>query len=279
MKKNRKLFCEISPLTFKISTLKCKLVRNLKDVIFNRNIAKSRQTSPLPVVIYAHKSLIRRKLGNVNMQLQENKALNLNLAAPKVSGIIIKPGETFSFWKLVGECTKRKGYREGLTISGGAAKQGVGGGMCQFTNLIHWLVLHTPLEVTEHHHHDGLDLFPDFGRQVPFGVGTSIKHNYMDYRFKNTTDMAFQLIIYITDEYLCGEIRAEKPISVKYHIKVENEYFSKEDEFIYRNNKIFRECVDKISGNLLEKMIVKENHAKVMYDPEFITSKITVPEQ
>jgi vancomycin resistance protein VanW len=272
--KKRKLFCEISPLTYKISIAKCKLTRILKDAIFSRHIAKTKQAEPLPVIIYAHKSLIRRKLGDVNMQLQENKASNLKLAAPKVSGIIIKPGETFSFWRLVGSCTERQGYKAGLIISKGVTNQGIGGGMCQFTNLIHWLVLHTPLEITEHHHHDGVDLFPDFGRQVPFGVGTSIKHNYLDYRFKNTTDMTFQLIVYTTEEYLCGELRAEKPLAVKYHIKAENEYFSKEEDGIYRNNTIFRQCIDKISGNLLEQKLIKVNHAKVMYDPQNIKTML-----
>lgn len=274
MDKKRKLFCEISPLTYKISVAKCKLARILKDAIFNRHIAKTKQAETLPVIIYAHKSLIRRKLGDVNMQLQENKASNLKLAAPKVSGIIIKPGETFSFWRLVGSCTERQGYKAGLIISKGVTNQGIGGGMCQFTNLIHWLVLHTTLEITEHHHHDGVDLFPDFGRQVPFGVGTSIKHNYLDYRFKNTTDMTFQLIVYTTEEYLCGELRAEKPLAVKYHIKAENEYFSKQEDGIYRNNTIFRQCIDKISGNLLEQKLIKVNHAKVMYDPQNIKTML-----
>jgi vancomycin resistance protein VanW len=272
--KKRKLFCEISPLTYKISVAKCKLTRILKDAIFSRHIAKTKQAETLPVIIYAHKSLIRRKLGNVDMQLQENKASNLKLAAPKVSGIIIKPGEAFSFWKLVGSCTERRGYKAGLITSKGVTNQGIGGGMCQFTNLIHWLVLHTPLEITEHHHHDGVDLFPDFGRQVPFGVGTSTKHNYLDYRFKNTTDMPFQLIVYTTEEYLCGELRAEKPLAVKYHIKAENEYFSKEEDGIYRNNTIFRQCIDKIRGNLLEQKLIKVNHAKVMYDPQNIKTML-----
>ena len=52
-------------------------------------------------------------------------------------------------------------------------KKGVGGGLCQMANMIHWLILHTPLEVTELHHHSDA-LFPDVKRRVPFGTGTSI---------------------------------------------------------------------------------------------------------
>lgn len=111
--------------------------------------------------------------------LQENKATNLAIAAPKVSHIVIRPKEVFSFWSLVGSCSEKKGYKEGLIIKSGAPDKDIGGGMCQFTNLIHWLILHTPLKVVEYHHHDGVDLFPDYGRQVPFGVGTSIMYNYI----------------------------------------------------------------------------------------------------
>ena len=80
-----------------------------------------------------------------NMAPQENKTVNLSIAAPKVSGIVIKPQETFSFWQLVGEATEKKGYKPGLTIKQGTTSNGIGGGMCQFTNLIHWMILEMQL--------------------------------------------------------------------------------------------------------------------------------------
>lgn len=262
----RKLFCEISPLTYKISVLKCRSVRHLKNAMGKDRFAKEKRSECLPVVIYRQKSLIRRKLGNVDLQLQENKAVNLALSAPRVNGIVIKPGETFSFWKLVGNCTEKKGYKTGLVISNGGVGAGVGGGMCQFTNLIHWLVLHTPLEIVEHHHHDGMDLFPDFGRQIPFGTGTSILYNYLDYRFRNNTDMTFQLNVQTDDKYLIGEIRAERPLDVSYHVSVENEAFVKRDDGYYRVGTVYRDVIDKRTGNVLSRDLIKENNAKVMYE-------------
>lgn len=265
MHKKRKLFCEISPLTYKISVIRCQTMRHIKN-LFTRNIATVKTDNLLPYVIYRQSSLIRRKLGNVDPILQNNKAVNLSLAAPKISGVIIKPGEIFSFWKLVGNCSVKRGYKEGLMISGGETTKGIGGGMCQFTNLIHWLVLHTPMQIIEHHHHDGMDLFPDYGRQVPFGTGTSIVYNYLDYQFKNTTDITFQLITYTTKDYLNGELRANKPLNLKYHIKAEDEFFSIENNNVYRNGKIFRHCIDLRTGNLISRELIKTNHAKVMYD-------------
>ena len=232
----------------------------------SKKLASTRQDEPLDYVVYRHNSLIRRRLGNVDLQLQENKATNLALAAPKINKILIRPGETFSFWYLVGSTTAKKGYKEGLTILNSRTSSGIGGGMCQMTNLIHFMVLHSDMEITEHHHHDGLDLFPDFKRKVPFGTGTSIMYNYLDYRFKNTTDRTYQLIVYTTDEYLCGELRADQPQRNKYHIVAENVFFSMENGTVYRNGEVYREKIDTVTGDHLEKELIRTNHAKVMYD-------------
>lgn len=271
----RKLFCEINDTTYKISTSKCVLKRKIKDGVKRVNISKTKREELLPIVIYKHNSLIRRKLGNVNLKLQENKAINLSIATPKVDRIIIKPGETFSFWNLVGDCSERKGYRTGLTISKNEASQGTGGGLCQFTNLIHWMVLHTELDIIEHHHHEGLDLFPDYGRQIPFGTGTSIVYNYLDYRFKNNTNRTYQIHVYTNETHLCGEIRADSYQNIKYHIKTENEHFTREKDMVYRNGEVYRTTINKTTGLVEKRELIKRNHAQVMYD----TSNLEIVEK
>ncbi|EOL50748.1 hypothetical protein I580_02391 [Enterococcus caccae ATCC BAA-1240] len=262
----RKLFSELSPLTYEISIKKNIFQRKMRDFIQQEPLAQTKTDELLAVSVYKHTSLIRRKLGNTDLTLQENKAANLKLAAPKVSNILIKPNETFSFWHLVGKCSASKGYKDGVTIFNDAVRPGLGGGLCQFTNLIHWIILHSPLEITEHHHHDGLDLFPDYGRKIPFGTGTSIVYNYLDYRFKNNTKNTYQLIISVSETHLNGELRSDNEQVYSYHIRAENEYFSKENGHVFRNGQIFRKCIDKRTGNLLEKKLIKENHARVLYD-------------
>ena len=133
----RKLFCEISPFTYRLSMEKEILKRHVKDWLHKTQFAQQQVKDVLPVVIYRHNSLIRRRLGNVNMQLQENKAQNLALAVRHINGLLIRPGETFSVWQRIGRTTKRKGYKEGLTIAKGQPSQGIGGGLCQLSNLIH----------------------------------------------------------------------------------------------------------------------------------------------
>ena len=262
----RKLFCEISPFTYRLSIEKGIMTRHLKDLFGKTVFARQRTEAPLPVAIYNHKSLIRRRLGNVDMQLQENKATNLALAVKHIDGVIIHPGETFSLWKMVGRTTKRKGYKEGLVIAKGQPSKGIGGGMCQLSNLIHWMVLHSDLTITEHHHHDGLDLFPDFGRQIPFGTGTSISYNYLDYRFRNDTAIDYQLRLAVDDEYLCGELRATEKQPHTFHIHAKNEHFTREDGVVYRNGQVIRDTIDPKTGRVVDSQLIRTNHARVMYD-------------
>lgn len=270
----RKLFCELCPLFYEISVKKESLKRYIKRIVDNNKYASEKGEGKLPVLLYSHNSLIRRKLGNVDIQLQENKATNLKLSAPKVNGILIKPGQTFSFWKTVECCSKKKGYLEGLTIKNGSPSKGIGGGMCQFTNLIHWMVLHSPLEIIEYHHHNEFDLFPDFNRVIPFGTGTSIVFNYLDYCFKNNTENTYQLITYVTDKHLCGELRALNKEAKSYHIIEKDLYFSEEDGIYYRNNKIYRKVVDKVTGNIIKEELIMSNHSEVLYDSKFIKPEL-----
>ena len=263
----RRLFCERSPLAYRISTKKEILLRRCRDTLSGARFSSEKSDELLPYLICAHRSLIRRKLGNTDLELQENKAVNLALAAPKVSGVLIRPGETFSFWHLVGRVDAAQGYREGLTITVAGPSRGIGGGMCQFTNLIHWMVLHTPLEIVEKHHH-AQDLFPDYHRQTPFGTGTSIVYNYLDYRFHNPTDQTYQLVVDTDAVYLNGEIRATAPLPYKVHLHTRDECFVREADGVYRCGTVVRTVNDRRTGKVLREEVIQRNHARVCYDTE-----------
>ena len=78
------------------------------------------------------------------MQYQYNKITNLRLAAARLDGVVLRPGETFSYWRLIGRPSRRKGYLDGIVLFCGTFRPGVGGGLCQMSNLIFWMTLHTP---------------------------------------------------------------------------------------------------------------------------------------
>ncbi len=265
----RKLFCELGPTAYKISVLKCIFLRNLKDFFSNEKYACNKSEDELCNIVKSHSSLILRRLEGVDMVLQENKVTNLQLASDKINRIIIRPGETFSFWKTIGRPKEKGGYKEGLTISSrkGLGK-GIGGGLCQEANMLHWLVLHSPLTVSELHHHSDA-LFPDERRRVPFGTGTSVFYNALDYRFFNGTNQTFQLLIWVEDNYLCGELRSEKPINERYKLVEENHHFKKEGNDYYRNSEVYRIITNKENGKSKKELIL-QNHSKVLYNHSLI---------
>lgn len=236
--------------------------------ICNRSIkyAFCFKTEELPYKAASHETPLYRQLRNVDMWLQENKVNNLKLACKKLNGIILKPGETFSFWRLVGKPTKAKGFLEGMVLTNGTFTAGVGGGLCQLSNLIYWMALHTPLTVTERWRHTH-DVFPDSNRTQPFGSGATVVYNYVDLQIKNDTPYEYQLKVSVGDHDLEGEWRSEQPLHLIYEI-YESEHVIKQEWWggYMRHNEIRRSVSDE-HGNKVADNFVTENHAIMMYEP------------
>lgn len=266
--KKRKLFCELSPACYKISLCKEYVLRDIHDAFSGERFADEKNTVPYPAVVKSHTSNVLRRLEGVDMQLQRNKLVNLRIAAAQINGIVVQPGETFSFWRLVGEPTAKRGYLDGLVISAGKLSSGVGGGLCQLANLIHWLVLNSPLTVTELVHHSDA-LFPDSGRRVPFGTGTSVFYKNVDYRFKNTTNRPVQLLVWLDENTLFGELRAREPFPYIYRITEEDQGYVEEDGEFFRVSRVFRITLDR-ERRVIRRELVLDNHSKVMYDYSLI---------
>ena len=259
----------MNPLFYKISVKKEILRRKLKDAFGGVKFAYKKSGKRLPDIVKGHRSVMLRKLEGVDMTLQLNKVNNLRLAAAKADGTVIMPGETFSFWKTVGKTGEKEGYLEGLVICGGKIEKGWGGGLCQLANMIHWLVLNSPLTVTELHHHSDA-LFPDERRRVPFGSGTSIMYNYVDYRFRNDTEQPVQIVLWLEGDDLCGELRSESEFPVRYRLAEENHHFAEENGVFYRISQVYRYVIDRATGEEIKKELILRNHSRVLYDYSLI---------
>ena len=228
--------------------------------------ADQRDTGDLGVRVKLQKSLLLRRLGASEMQRQHNKVTNLRLAAARVDGLLVKPGETFSFNKVIGNCTRRRGYVEGMRLSNGDAVSGVGGGICQLANLIHWMVLHSELTVTERSEHS-FDPFPDEGRVLPWGTGCSVVYNYVDLQFRNDTQTSYQIRVAVGARHLEGELRAAEPPSRSFKVYGANERFYRLGTDHFRANEIWRSVIDRRTGNRLGEELIRRNCALVKYLP------------
>lgn len=228
--------------------------------------AATRRSDDLPIRLKKHGSLLLRELSPAEMALQHNKVVNLRLASARVDGLLIRPGETFSFNKVVGNCTRRKGYVEGMRLSNGEAVPGVGGGICQLANLLHWMFLHSPLTVVERSEHS-FDPFPDKDRVLPWGVGCSIAYNYVDLVVRNDTATTFQIRAHVGERHLKGELRADRATATSYQVTARNEEFVRQDGIVYRRNEIWRTLVSKRTGDAYAEELVRRNCAEVKYHP------------
>ncbi|MGF2414240.1 MAG: VanW family protein, partial [Ferruginibacter sp.] len=199
--KPKKLLSQRHPALYYISVFTKRLKRKIQWYTDDKKYTSSKSSQHLKYRIKKHQSVLLKKLGSNNEQLQLNKVTNLKIAAAKINGILIKPGETFSFCKLVGLPTKQKGYLLGMELSFGEARAGIGGGICQISNLIHWLAIHSPLTVTERYHHS-FDPFPDDGRVLPFGSGATVFYNYRDFQLTNNTAYTFQINLWFSEKCL-----------------------------------------------------------------------------
>lgn len=228
--------------------------------------AKERQGERLPCIQSAHATPLLRHLRGDQMEWQRNKVVNLKLAVARLDGLILHPGETFSYWKLIGKPTRQKGYREGMVLFLGQIGSDVGGGLCQLSNLIFWMTLHTPLTVVERNRHSH-DVFPDADRTQPFGSGATCAYPHRDLMIRNDTDQDFQLCLRVGETHLQGEWRAMRPPERRYEVVERDARIDQAAWGRYiRHNALYRDVYD-LQGNFLEEQFLFTNDAIMMYSP------------
>lgn len=238
------------------------LVRDIENLADSRIKFTKNQTF-FECVIARHQSVLRRRLGDSNPKLQEQKITNLKQAVKYLDGVIIQPNDIFSLWKIIGKPNYKNGYVDGMLLSNGRVIEGVGGGLCQLSNFLYWIFLHSPIETIERYHHS-MDVFPDSGRTLPFGGGATILYNFIDLKVKNTSKYPIQLKIWVTDNHLKGQILSLQPLAEKFHVFEKNHYFIKRGSKYFRYNEIYKET--KVNGEVQKVEKVTTNFAPVLYE-------------
>lgn len=228
--------------------------------------ARTRSSEGLPYLVAHHATPLLRKLKNVDMWMQHNKVHNLGLALERLDGIVLRPGETFSYWRVLGRPSRRKGYLPGMQLDQGKFRSSTGGGLCQLSNLVFWMAMHTPLTIAERWRHS-FDVFPDVNRTQPFGSGATCAYNYIDLQLRNDTTATWQLRLRLSDTHLHGEWRSDQPPEYDYEVYESDHLFRQEAWGYSRHNRIARRVLDRQTGELIRTEPLVENHAMTMYNP------------
>lgn len=109
-----------------------------------------------------------------------NRSTNLEIAANKINGKVMMPGEVFSFNEVVGKRTIEEGYKDAKIYADGGVVDGLAGGICQISSTLYNSVLLANLEIVERHNHSFVTSYLEGGRDA------TVVYGVKDFKFKNT---------------------------------------------------------------------------------------------
>ena len=116
-----------------------------------------------------------------------NRSTNIRLAAQKINGTVLMPGETFSYNQVVGKRTAAAGFKPAPAYFGGEVVQEYGGGICQVSSTLYNAVLYANLEITERTNHG---FKPSY---VTPGLDATVSWGGPDFKFTNNRDYPIRI--------------------------------------------------------------------------------------
>lgn len=157
-------------------------------------------TQPKVTVETVKAMTFRDTLATMNTQFytgtqnDANRGENIKLAVSKISGTILAPGQTFSFNEVVGPRTQAEGYKVAHVYSDGQIIDDVGGGICQVSTTLFNAVLYSDMGIADRTNH----MFTV--GYVPRGQDAAVAYDYLDFKFKNTTNWPVKIEGWVTND-------------------------------------------------------------------------------
>ena len=118
---------------------------------------------------------------------EPDRDTNLRLACEAINGVVINPGEVFSYNNALGERTSARGYKPGPSYANGKTTTTIGGGICQVSSCLYNCVLLADLEIINRRNHS---FTVDY---VKLGLDAAVSWGTLDFRFKNNTDLPIRI--------------------------------------------------------------------------------------
>lgn len=125
-----------------------------------------------------------------------NRTTNMKLASQAINGIILMPGEKFSFNEVVGPRTAERGYKVAGVIVKGEFTEGIGGGICQVSSTLYNSVDEAGLKMVQVNHHSAEVTY------VPKGRDATVSWGGPDFKFRNNLNKPVMIKIKLAGPYL-----------------------------------------------------------------------------
>lgn len=116
-----------------------------------------------------------------------NRLNNVKIATNAIDGIILMPGEVFSYDETLGPRTTENGYLPAPAYIGGKTVDDVGGGICQDSSTLYYATLKANLEIVERTNHMYTVGY------VPDGLDATVAYNAIDFKFRNNTEYPIKI--------------------------------------------------------------------------------------
>jgi len=226
--------------------------------------AKTIHDESLPYKLFSAANGLYNANTGFDMIYQENKVFNLKLAAKTLNRLLIRPGETFSFWQSVRYADKDTPYKDGLTVINGKLDTVQSGGLCQMSNLLFWVFLNSPLTIVERHTHRVKD-FPTMRDAEPEGVDATITEGWLDLKVKNETDTTFQIGIAFDSANITGCLYTDKAMPFVYEIEGRDLTYFRNNGKVHQKISIYRREVDFDTREVLSESLLYENLCEIEY--------------
>jgi vancomycin resistance protein VanW len=242
-------------------------LRRIRDIPARPRPSRSTAAHPGAYTfrVFQHSSKLLKTVPDHLMPLQLNKVRNLEIGCSRMDGLLLEPGDIFSFCSLVGRTSYRKGFVDGLEMHDGRMLGAPGGGLCQLANLLYWMAIHLDLDILERHRH-GLDLFPDDGRAVPFGMGATVFYNYRDLRFRNSLAQPLLLRVEVDPPLLRGAFHSDRGLPFRVEVVEQMHRFYRDDRrVVWRENRVAKR-ITYVVGRDPQLKPIAHNLGRVCYE-------------
>ena len=179
-------------LWFEFRALCLRMQRGLRDVAdrAHRRHAPSVALSDAPVVGDVV-SPLWPEVDAPERALVLGKIQNLRVARTAFDGVVLRRGETMSFWAQLGRASRRRGFVVGRELREGCLIPSIGGGLCQLSNALYQAAQEAGMEIVERHGHT--QVVP--GSAAVFGRDATVFWNYVDLRLRAPFDLRIEVAL------------------------------------------------------------------------------------
>ena len=125
-----------------------------------------------------------------------NRNTNLRLACEALNGLVLNPGETFSYNDALGQRTAAKGYKPAPAYVGQELVDDIGGGICQVSSTLYYAALVADMEIVSRTNHGFVSSY------IPYGMDATVSWGGPDFKFRNSSNYPVKIEAYVADGYV-----------------------------------------------------------------------------